>query len=166
MATSLTTEVRSEERPEGSAPRRSIGSFKSYAAAQRAVDWLSDQGFAVEHLAIVGKGLRSVEQVAGRMTAGRGALIGAGQGALIGALFALLFGVFFTGPEFGGLFLYAVVTGSIFGSLFGALAHAAYSGGDRDFISETSIVADRYEVQADEDVADEAKQILGAQPGS
>ena len=130
------------------------------------MDWLSDQGFAVERLAIVGKGLRSVEQVAGRMTAGRGALIGAGQGSLIGAFFALLFGIFFTGPDFGGLFLYAVVTGGIFGSLFGALAHSAYSGGDRDFVSDSSIEADRYEVQADEDVADEAKRILEAQPGS
>lgn len=170
MATSTKTNTGASEasgRPaDGSVERRAIASYKSYAAAQRAVDWLSDQGFAVERIAIVGKGLRSVEQVEGRMTAGRGALIGAGQGALIGALFALLFGVFFTSPDFGELFLYAVVTGGIFGSLFGALAHAAYSGGDRDFVSESSIVADRYEVQADATVADEAKRILEAQPAS
>jgi hypothetical protein len=167
MATSLKSQNESAAKPvEDSASTRTIASYKSYAAAQRAVDWLSDQGFAVERLAIVGKGLSSVEQVAGRMTAGRGALIGAGQGSLIGALFALLFGIFFTGPDFGGLFLYAVVTGGIFGSLFGALAHAAYSGGDRDFVSETNIAADRYEVQADEEVADEAKRILEAQPAS
>jgi Heat induced stress protein YflT domain len=43
------------------------------------------QGFAVEHVAIVGKGLRSVEQVSSRMSGGRAALIGAGYGALIGA---------------------------------------------------------------------------------
>ena len=171
MATSLKTNTGASEatsgRPaDGPAERRTIASYKSYAAAQRAVDWLSDQGFAVERIAIVGKGLRSVEQVSGRMSVGRAVLIGAGQGALIGSLFALLFGVFFTSPEFGGLFLYAVVTGGIFGSLFGALAHAAYSGGDRDFVSETSIAADRYEVQADESVADEAKRILEAQPAS
>ena len=58
-----------------------------------------------------------------------------------------------------------MVTGGTCRSLFGALAHAAYSGGDRDFVSETSIVADRYEVQADEGVADEAKRVLSTMPG-
>ena len=46
--------------------RRTIASFSSYAEAERAVDFLSDQGFAVERVAIVGTGLRYVEQVAGR----------------------------------------------------------------------------------------------------
>ena len=80
-------------------------------------------------------------------------------------LFALLFGVFFTGPEFGGLLLYGVVVGGLFGTLFGALAHLAVSDGKRDFVSDTSIVADRYEVQVDDGVADEAKRLLGAMPG-
>src|SRR5512139_2012202 len=79
----------------GSESRRVIATYPDYAGAERAVDWLSDQGFAVEHVAIVGKGLRSVEQVSSRMSGGRAALIGAGYGALIGALFALLFGIFF-----------------------------------------------------------------------
>ncbi|HEX2310825.1 MAG TPA: general stress protein, partial [Vicinamibacterales bacterium] len=82
------------------ASRRTIASYSTYAEAEHAVDWLSDHGFAVERSAIVGTGLRSVEQVTGRMTPGRAAGIGAAQGALIGALFALLFGIFFTGPEF------------------------------------------------------------------
>jgi hypothetical protein len=37
--------------------------------------------------------------------------------------------------------------------------------GSRDFVSETSIVADRYEVHADEGVADEAKRVLSTMPG-
>jgi hypothetical protein len=148
-----------------SRPRRTLASYPTYAEAERAVDWLSDQGFAVEHVAIVGKGLRSVEQVARRMTAGRAALVGAGQGALIGALFAFLFGIFFTGPGFGGLLLYAVVVGALFGALFGALGHEVASGGRRDFVSDMSIAADRYEVQAEEDVADDAKWVLAAMPG-
>ncbi|HEX2411769.1 MAG TPA: general stress protein, partial [Solirubrobacteraceae bacterium] len=71
---------------ETSARRRTIASYTDYQDAERAVDWLSDQGFAVERGAIIGTGLRSVEQVTGRMTIGRGALVGAGEGALIGAL--------------------------------------------------------------------------------
>jgi hypothetical protein len=47
----------------GSESRRVIATYPDYAGAERAVDWLSDQRFAVEHVAIVGKGLRSVEQV-------------------------------------------------------------------------------------------------------
>ena len=147
-----------------SRPRRTLASYPTYAEAERAVDWLSDQGFAVEHVAIVGKGLRSVEQVTGRMTAGRAALIGAGEGALIGMLFAILFGIFFTGPAFGGLLLYSVIVGSLFGALLGALAHEVNSAGRRDFVSDSGIVADRYEVQADEGVADDAERVLAAMP--
>jgi membrane protein required for beta-lactamase induction len=143
--------------------RRAIATYSSYRDAERAVDWLSDQGFAVERVAIVGSGLRSVEQVAGRMTAGRAALSGALQGALIGLLFALLFGIFFTGPEFLGLLVYAIVAGAIFGAIFGALAHSTQGGG-RDFTSVRGIEAERYEVQVDEEVADEAKRLLDSMP--
>jgi hypothetical protein len=94
-----------------------IAAYPDNAEAERAVDWLSDQGFAVEHVAIVGKGVRSVEQVFARMSGGRAALVGAGDGALIGALFALLFGIFFDGPNFGGLLLYSVANGVILGAL-------------------------------------------------
>jgi hypothetical protein len=112
----------------------------------------------------VGSGLRSVERVRGRMRGGRAALLGAGQGALIGSRFALLFGIFFTGPDFAGLLLYALVVGAIFGALFGASAHYANTGGRRDFVSATDIEADRYDVQVDGAVADEAKRLLEAMP--
>jgi membrane protein required for beta-lactamase induction len=149
--------------PAPTGTRRAIATYSSYRDAERAVDWLSDQGFAVERVAIVGSGLRSVEQVAGRMTAGRAALSGALQGALIGLLFALLFGIFFTGPEFLGLLVYAIVAGAIFGAIFGALAHSTQGGG-RDFTSVRGIEAERYEVQVDEEVADEAKRLLDSLP--
>ena len=144
-----------------------IGDLQTAALVGRngSIDRLSDRGFAVERVAIVGRGLRSVEQVAGRMSTGRAALVGLGEGALLGMLFAFLFGIFFTGPEFGGLLLYSVIVGGLFGSFLGALAHVVMSGGQRDFVSATSIVADRYEVQVDEGVAEEAQRLLGAMPG-
>ena len=86
--------------------RSTIASYTDYRDAERAVDRLSDQGFAVERSAIIGTGLRSVEQVTGRVTVGRAALTWAGEGMLIGALFALLFGIFFSGPDFGELLVY------------------------------------------------------------
>jgi hypothetical protein len=146
-----------------SRPRRTIATYSSYLEAERAVDWLSDQGFAVEHVAIVGTGLRTVEQVAGRLTTGRAALTGAGQGALIGLLFALLFGLFFTGPGFLGLLAYAVVAGAVFGAIFGAVGHAAL-GGRRDFASTQTTEAERYELQVDHTVADEAQRLIEAMP--
>lgn len=127
------------------------------------MDWLSDQGFAVERVAIVGTGLRTVEQVAGRVTTGRAALAGAGQGAFIGLLFAVLFGLFFSGPGFLGLLLYAVILGAVFGAVFGALGHAAL-GGRRDFASIAGMEAERYEIQSDQAGADEAQQLIEAIP--
>jgi hypothetical protein len=167
MATVATanTDAGSPQPVTESRPRRTVAAYPAYPEAERAVDWLSDQGFAVEHLAIVGKGLRSVEQVQSRISGGRAALIGAGQGILIGVLFALLFGVFFSGPAFGGLLAYSVIVGGVFGSLWGAIAYETASGGRRDFVSDTGFVADRYEVQADQSVAEEAKRILATMPG-
>jgi heat induced stress protein YflT len=92
--------------------RRRVASVETYQDAERAVDWLSDQGFAVDRVSIVGTGLRYVEQVSGRLTTGRAALVGLGQGAWIGFFFGLLFSLFFdlsTGGFFG-LLLYGIVT--------------------------------------------------------
>ena len=150
---------------EASPRRRAVASYTNYRDAERAVDWLSDQGFAVERGAIVGTGLRSVEQVTGRLTGGRSALLGAGQGLWIGALFALLFGVFFTGPDFAGLLLYSLAVGAVFGASIGALNHALLRG-RRDFASLASIEAERYDVQVDEHAADEAKAVLEAMPAT
>ena len=155
----------SSQPPTSAGVRRTVATYSSYREAERAVDFLSDQGFPVERVAIVGTGLRFVEQVAGRVTTGRAALTGAVQGAVIGLLFALLFGLFFTGPGFLGLLLYAIVLGAVFGALFGALGHTAL-GGSRDFASVSSTQADRYEVQVDESHAAQAKEVLGRQPAA
>lgn len=42
-----------------------VASYDDYAAAQAAVDRLSDEGFPVEHLDIIGSDLRLVERVTG-----------------------------------------------------------------------------------------------------
>ena len=82
----------------GPPARTTVATYDNYRDAERAVDFLSDKGFPVQRAAIVGTGLRTVEQIAGRITTGRAALMGAGQGAMIGLIFALLIGVFFTVP--------------------------------------------------------------------
>ena len=142
-----------------------MATYGDYPAAERAVDHLSDQGFPVERAAIVGTGLKTVEQIAGRMTTGRAALVGASQGAMIGLLFGLLFGLFFNGPDFLGVVLYGLVAGVIFGATFGAVGQAM-QGGRRDFASVRSMQAEKYEVQVDHEVSARAKQLLAELPGA
>ena len=142
--------------------RRPVAAYDSYAEAERAVDHLSDRGFPVDKVAIIGQGLRYVEQVTGRLTTGRAALQGALQGALLGAFFGLLMGLIFTydpNPAVWLLMLYGLVVGALFGAALGAGLHLA-TGGTRDFSSVPGMEAERYEVVVDEDVADRAAELL------
>jgi hypothetical protein len=143
-------------------PRRVVAAYDNYAEAQRAVDYLSDHEFPVERVAIVGHGLRYVEQVRGRMTVGRAALVGSLQGALLGVLFGALASIFFAldpSPAVSLLLLYGLVAGALIGAALGAFVHAA-TGGERDFTSEAGMEADRYDVVVDEDLADRAAELL------
>jgi hypothetical protein len=149
--------------PSPSGARRTIATYSSYQEAERAVDLLSDQKFPVERVAIVGTGLRSVEQVVGRVTTARAALTGAAWGAAIGLFITVLFGLFFTAPEFLGLLAYSVITAAILGAIIWAIGHAA-QGGRRDFDSIAETYAERYELQADDEVADEARRLLDRTP--
>ena len=47
--------------------RRQIATYANYSDAERAVDYLSDNGFPVQRVAIVGSDVRPVEQVVGRL---------------------------------------------------------------------------------------------------
>src|SRR4051794_41795503 len=53
---------------------QSLGVYDDYAAAQKAVDFLSDNQFPVENCLIVGTELKQLERVTGRLTTGRVAL--------------------------------------------------------------------------------------------
>jgi len=145
--------------------RTTVATYDNYRDAERAVDHLSDNGFPVERTAIVGTGLKTVEQIAGRLTTGRAAVVGAGQGAMVGLLFGLLFGLFFDGPAFFGVVLYGLVAGALFGAIFGAIGQAM-QGGRRDFASIRSTQAESYEVQVDHEVSAQAKQLLAEMPAS
>ncbi len=140
--------------------RRSVGTYENYVDAQRAVDTLSDKGFAVARVSIVGRGLRFEEQVLGRETVGTATLRGAGSGALIGALFGLFLWVISANDVGAGwIILYGVVFGAIFGALLAAIFQAA-AGGQRDFRSASRMTADHYDVMVDDEIADEATRLL------
>ncbi len=144
-----------------SSSRRTIGTYTSYADAQKAVDYLSDNKFAVEKTAIVAEGLRFVEQVTGRLNWPRVIGNGASSGALTGVIIGLLLGLLFP-PQPGALLslvLTGLVIGIITGILFAVLGYAV-TGGRRDFSSVGGMQAERYNVMADADVADEAERVL------
>jgi hypothetical protein len=151
--------------PVAPASRRTITTVTSYEAAEQAVDFLSDEGFPVSHVTIVGTGLHYVEQVSRRLTTGNAALLGAGSGALLGLFWGLLFGLFFTvdSGSFFGVLGYSLLIGVVFGAAWGAIAHAA-TDGRRDFASTADTRADRYEVQVDAGIADQARKILARMP--
>src|SRR4051794_17177121 len=147
--------------------RRAVTSVSRYEDAEHAVDWLSDHDFPVERVSIVGTGLRYVEQVSGRMTAGNAALIGIGYGALLGLVWAVLFGALFTTDDasFWGLTAFSILVGVVFGGLVGAISQA-WTDGNRDFSSTAATRADRYEVQVEDGYATDAQRLLATMPAT
>jgi hypothetical protein len=147
--------------------RRVVASYRTYPAAERAVDFLSDRKFPVERVSIVGQGLKLVEQVTGRLTwadaALRGLLTGAVTGGLIGWLFAV-FDWFNPAIARGWVIIDGLWFGAVVGVIFGLLAYAL-TRGRRDFSSVAGMQADHYDLLVDASVANEAERLLHDLPG-
>lgn len=135
-----------------------VATYDDYLKAQRAVDYLADEKFPVENLAIVGSDLHQVERVTGRMTWGKAALGGAATGAWIGLFIGLLFGLF-TNEGWGAVIVLSVLWGVVFMTIFGLISYA-FTGGRRDFTSTSATVAGSYEVYAHHQHADAARNAL------
>ncbi|WP_313823865.1 general stress protein [Citricoccus sp.] len=141
---------------------RILKSVASYEQAQELVDRLSDGGFPVEKTRIVGTGLRSVEQVTGRMTTGKAAV----QGAIGGLWFGLMIGILFlilAPGNFLLILLLALGFGAVWGAIFGALGHAA-TRGRRDFSSVQVMEAESYDVLVEASHINQASQVANGQP--
>jgi hypothetical protein len=143
--------------------RERLESFPSYVEAQHVVDTLSDRGFPVERIRILGHGISSVETVTGRWTKGRAALAGAGTGAWAGLLVGLIIGLFLPTPAWLTILLVSSVLGALWGSALGFVTHWG-TRGRRDFRSTKSLVAERYDVMVDADWSDEARRVLDRPP--
>jgi len=140
-----------------------IASYVTYLEAQKAVDHLSDQEFPVQHVTIVGDGLRTVERITGRLTYSRVALGGLASGAWFGLAAGVLLSLFSTD---GGVLpvLPAVAIGAGFGILFAVISFAL-TGGQRDFTSASQIVATSYTVLCAAEQAGRARSLLLAPGG-
>jgi hypothetical protein len=136
-----------------------VASYPSYGEAQRAIDGLADASFPVQYSEIVGRDLRLVERVTGRMTNGRAAAAGAATGAWLGLFIGLLVGLFTFGPAWLGLILGGLLIGALWGALFGWLAYRMGSG-QHAFASLRSLAASRYDVMVADVYEERARQLL------
>jgi hypothetical protein len=144
---------------------QSVGLYDTYEAAQKAVDYLADNKFEVQNLAIVGTELKSVERVLGRRNwgtvIGQGVQSGVSTGLLVGIVMLL-----FARPQsILALLLVALGIGIVIGVAFQALGYAM-TRGKRDFTSVTQTVATKYEVLCEHKLAAKARELLQQMPGA
>ena len=144
---------------------QSVGIYNSYADAQKAVDYLADEKFEVQNLAIVGTDLKSVERVLGRRNWGTVITQGMQSGISTGLLVALVLLIFTEPGSFLVLLAVSLAIGVALGIGFSAAAYAM-SRGNRDFTSITQTVATKYEVLCEHKVAAQAREMLQGMPGA
>ncbi|PZS10838.1 MAG: hypothetical protein DLM55_03070 [Acidimicrobiales bacterium] len=140
-----------------------MATYSDYAGAQKAVDFLSDEGFPVQHSAIVGSDLHLVERVVGRVTVFRAALTGGVAGIWFGLLLGLILSIANHGE--GAVLGVAILIGAIGGALYYSITHAL-TRGTRDFASRSEIVAGRYHVTVAAGYSDRAKATLAKLSGA
>jgi hypothetical protein len=144
---------------------QSLGVYDDYTAAQKAVDFLSDNEFPVENCMIVGTDLKQVERITGRLTTGKVALGGALSGIWLGVFIGLIFTLF---DKSGSSAIATVLSTALFGLVFGlvwALIGYAATRGQRDFSSVKAVVATRYEVLVEHKHLAKAQELLAQLPG-
>ena len=141
-----------------------VASYQTYAQARATVDFLSDSGFDVSSITIVGTDLHLVERVTGRMTIARASMSGASSGALWGALAGMLMSAGQNAGGTGAWVVGGIVVGALTGMALSALAFLI-RGRSRDLVSSQQVVALRYAVLASADI-DRAYQILQRTPGN
>lgn len=140
-----------------------VASYRTYVAAQAAVDHLSDRQLDVRVLTIVGTDLRLVERITGRLTLGKVILSGALSGMWLGLFITILMALWLSESSLV-IIPMGVAMGALFGIIFNVVPYLLRRG-ERDFTSATQVVASRYAVLANENIA-QFRQILANSPGN
>jgi hypothetical protein len=125
---------------------RPLVTVPTYDDAVRVVDALAEARFPVEHVSIVGRGVRTVERVTGRWGPARAIVSTTLAGALVGLFLGLLFdwwGAVDRQVGWGWLALYGLAYGALAGLAVSLLFSRA---GQRDFSSVQSLDAGSYDV--------------------
>ncbi|MDO5683362.1 MAG: hypothetical protein Q4G46_11100 [Propionibacteriaceae bacterium] len=143
----------------------SLGIYEKYDEAQKAVDYLADQKFPVENLAIVGTDLKLVERVTGRKNWGsvlsQSVLTGISTGLLVGILLSL----FSPDGQFWTMLLVAIGIAIVLNVIFGAVIYAT-SGGRRDFNSVRTTIPSKFEILCEHKHVARARELLLGMPGA
>jgi hypothetical protein len=138
-----------------------LADFPQYAEAVAYVEKLVRNDFPAGFIAIVGSDLRSVERVRGKMSYARVAFSGAVTGAWIGLIYAFLFGPAIDtaniASDANGTLGSAIVIGAGVGMLFNVLRFSL-SRSKREFVSQSSIVAAKYQVQVPSNMLSQANE--------
>ena len=138
---------------------QSVADYPSYERAQKAVSTLIAADVPARQIAIVGKGLRSVERVTGRLGYAAAARSGAVNGVLLGLLFSAIL-VIGTPSVPIQAFVGVLFVGIAIGMLMSLITYSIVRR-RRDFASVTQVVADHYEVTVAAGNSARARQILG-----
>ena len=136
-----------------------VAVYPTYLEAQRAVDHLADNQFPVQLVTIVGGDLRMVERVTGRLSYPRVALAGLASGAWFGLFVGFLLLLFSSADGQSVPLIAAILIGAAFGMLFSVVTYA-FTGGKRDFTSQSQIVAATYAVLCAAEQAHKARTLL------
>ncbi|MDQ2837464.1 MAG: hypothetical protein M3Y89_08610 [Actinomycetota bacterium] len=128
------------------------------------MDFLSDNEFEVQQMAIVGTELKTVERVTGRLTRGKVAAAGAISGLWMGLFVGIAFSIFGNGNQLGFL-ISTPIFGAIFGLVWSQIGFAAVTrNGTRDFSSVSQVVATKYEVLVEHRFFERASTLLTTMP--
>ena len=143
---------------------QSLGVYDQYADAQKVVDHLADNEFAVQNVLIVGTELRQVERVTGRLTWGRVLMAGVVSGFGLGLFIGLVVSLFSDGSTFLATVLGGIALGIVFGVVSAAIGYSA-TRGQRDFSSVQRVVATKYEVLVEHKLLAQGQELLAKMPG-
>ncbi|GAA3915848.1 general stress protein [Microbacterium invictum] len=146
----------------GGTPREhgeKIAEFSTYEGAQKAVTALIEAEIPAKDIAIVGRSLRSVETVTGRLGYAAAARTGAINGILLGLVFSAIF-VLGTPNAAIQLFIGVMLVGIAVGMLMSLLTYAIVRR-RRAYTSMTQLIADHYEITVLPRSIHRAREVVG-----
>lgn len=136
-----------------------VASFPAYEGAQKAVSALIEAEIPAKQVHIVGRGLRSVETITGRLGYASAARSGAVNGILLGLFFSAFTVLGNPGAPIQ-LFIGVMFVGVAVGMIFALLLHTLLRR-RRTFASVTQVVADHYDVTVTAEGIARAREVLG-----
>jgi hypothetical protein len=144
-----------------------VADFKQYTDALAYVDNLIKNNFPAGAVAIVGSDLRTVERLRGKITYARMALGGAVTGSWMGLAFGLIFGGEVNPADanqftFSESIFSSVVIGAGLGMLFNVTRYSL-ARNKKSFVSQSTVVASKYQVQVPAGLADQARAVPAAE---